>query len=169
MAKVDPVSAAVGVIGSVIGAKENKKARAKQDALAQRYIQLFDTLFGKTAEAERRGFFDPASRLALLNRETAFYEGRDLGNLAGALRIAGYRPGDSEIGTRLDAVKAKYRLAREKMADEIRRQSFADLLSAYASANPQALNAPLALYSSRMQDPTAFFQALMPYLMKKEK
>ena len=140
------------------------RSLAMQDRLAMRQIALFDRIQARHQELASSGAFSPERRLDQLDRDTAKYEGRDSGNLAGALRVAGYEPGDSEIGTRLDAVKAKYRGTREGLANQIRREATADEM---ASLNGQAgagssLNAAMDVYGNRASQFAADIGSLDP-------
>lgn len=105
-------------------------AQASQDQLAQRQIALFDRIQQRYNELRDSGAFSPEARIRQLNEDTAKYESTDSGNLAGAFRTSGYNPGDSELATRLDSVKMKYRGARENAANQIRREATNDELAA---------------------------------------
>jgi len=179
---------ALGIGGAVAGLLSNRENNRKQENTAKdqlgqqqqlidRQTKLFDTLFGAASDADKSGAFDPEKQIDLLNRTTAKYESRDLGNLGGALSIAGYKPGDSEVGVRMDAVKGKYQLERENQESQIRRQSLFDRFNAYNSANGGMLNAGIGTAGqnadraySRMQNPANLFQSIIPFLeMKKKK
>lgn len=124
---------------------------AQQGALTQRQIALFDSLQARYQQMKGSGAFDPTKRLEQLDADTARYEGRDAGNLAGSLRVAGYRAGDSEIGNRLDAVKTKYRAEREGLANDIRRQSTNDELAAMQGQQSLGgeLNPAISVFGNR--------------------
>lgn len=169
------VLGALGTIGGLIqnekARKDAKAAQKKAGKLTDRQVALFDMLMGMVKDADARGQFDPARRLDQLRADTAEYESRDLGNLAGAMRVAGYRPGDSEIGGRLDAVKLKYRSEFNRLANDIHDQAWSNKLASYRAIDPTALNSAIqqANYSaanaqSQVQNPAAFLSALMPYL-----
>jgi hypothetical protein len=180
---IDPISAGLGAVSLISGKNANKKAqsdagKAKKSSqqLEQRVIKLWDTLFSRAENAEKSGLFDPEKRIAALEKNTAEYESRDLGNLAGALTVAGARPGDSEVGTRLDAVKVKYRKFLDNMRDEIRTSSFWDQQNAYMSANPSYLSGPMAASQNReqnalsqVQNPSGFLANLLPTLAPQKK
>ena len=146
-------------------------AQKGQDALIGRQTDLFDRLFSMVQDADAGGAFDPTKTLQQMDKDTAQYEARDSGNLAGALRTAGYRPGDSEIGNRLDSVKLKYREERERMGEEIRTGALRNKLAAYAGINPSGLNQGIAVmgqreanYRNQVQSPGGILQGLSPYL-----
>ncbi len=143
---IDPISAGLSAVSMIGGKNANKKAEKKAEsaqkgakALEERAIKLWDVLFNRAEQAAQDGTFDPERRIQALERDTGAYEARDAGNLAGAMSVAGYKPGDSEIGTRLDAVKVKYRKFLDNMRDEIRTKSFFEQNQAYQAANPAYL------------------------------
>jgi len=175
---IDPVTAGLGAVSMIQGKKANNAARREAGeanrmsrAMEQRVTKLWDTLFQRAEQAEKSGEFDPERRIAAVEKDTARYEGRDMGNLAGALRTAGYKPGDSEIGTRLDAVKTKYRSFLDNLRNDIRDKSWWDQQNAYASANPGMLGGAMgsaqnreAMARSRIQDPSQMLMGLMPFM-----
>lgn len=175
---MDPLTlgiGAAGVIGNIIGNSGAQRAanRAAADArrLTDRQVKLFDQILGFADQARERGDFDPEQRIAGLERDMARYEGRDMGNTAGALRTAGYRPGDSELGTRLDAVKLKYRADLDRMRLDERRKALFDMLGAYNASNPQGLNTAIGYQQGQqqmalgqMQNPGQLFASIMPFL-----
>ncbi len=165
----------LGLISSLMqnesARKSASKANSKAGKLDDRLVKLFDVLFSNAETADKAGQFDPEKRIASLERDTSRYEGQDMGNLAGALRVSGYKPGDSEIGTRLDAVKGKYRSFLDTMRDQIRQNSFTEKQNAYASANPNILGGPLqdarqsqAMSLSQIQNPSGFLSSFLPML-----
>lgn len=172
---VDPVSVGLAGLNLVKGIGANKAAKkqankAAKDAknIEKRMTGLFDLLLNRATQADKQGTFDPEKRIKALEDRTAGYEARDASNLAGAMRVAGYRPGDSEIGTRQDAVKIKYRRFLDEARDNIRTQSWWDQQNAYLSANPNYLNAALEGARGRqsqalgkMQNPGDFLSLLM--------
>ena len=178
---MDPVSAGIGVASLASGKAANKKAQGKADAagkrgrsLDARLVKLFDVLFSRADNAVKTGQFDADKRIASLERDTGRYEAKDLGNLGGALADAGYRPGDSEIGTRLDAVKGKYRSFLDTMRDQIRSNQFNEEQNAYLSANPALLSGPTnnaygqqGMNQGMVQGPGNFLQSFLPTLRRR--
>jgi len=149
-------------------------ARRSQDRLLDRQVQWYDDLLNIARRAEKDGQFDPEKQIAQLEADTARYESRDMGNTAGALRTAGYRPGDSELGRQLEAVKLKYRQNLDSMRAGMRRQALFDMIGAYSAANPGVLNAGIASAGQQQQlamgqqtNPAGLFGALMPFLERK--
>jgi len=172
------VPLAVAGAGLVGGMMQNdtqrraaNRAAGQQQELLNRQREIFDTINNLRRLAEGQGFFDPKKRIAQIDKNSAEYEARDLGNLAGALRVAGYRPGDSELGVRLDAVKRKHKGDRERQYAEAERQSFFDHINAVAAANGGMLNPGIEaaqrqqeIALSRIQNPAGFLASLLPYL-----
>jgi hypothetical protein len=172
---VEPISAGLGAASLISGKEANKKARkdaqsaqSGQKAIEQRMIKLWDVLFARAKKAEDTGEFDPEKRIAALESDTARYESRDLGNLTGAMRIAGYKPGDSEVRTRQDAVKIKYRSFLDNLRNQIRDKSWQDQQDAYLSVGGANLGAPLASMQNRatssygrIQNPSGFLGNLL--------
>lgn len=166
----------VGAIGALSSQDQNRRANRQasegmdlQREQAQREREIYDILMGKLEEAEGAGVWDAEKQIADLDKEFAAYEARDAGNTAGAMRIMGYKPGDSETINRTDAIKGKYRLERDSMASNIRRQLPLSRLQAYASLkapNLAGIGANMTAYGqSQRSDPTAMFGSIMPYLM----
>lgn len=153
--------------------KSANNAAKRAGKLTDRQVALFDQMLGMVNAADASGQFDPTRRLDQLRTDTAEYEGRDLGNLAGAMKVAGYRPGDTEIGGRLDAVKLKYRQDYNRMANDIRDSTFASKIAAYSAINPSQLNSAIsqanrsqemAMAQANANNPANFLGALMPFL-----
>jgi hypothetical protein len=177
---IDPVSAGLGAVSLISGKNANKKAESQAKSAQKsakkwedRAAQLWKVMFEGADKAVKEGLFDPDRKIAQLEKDTANYEAKDLGNLSGALTTAGYKPGDSEIGVRLDAVKGKYRQYLDKMREDIRTSSFFDQQNAYATANPNYLQPAIqggynraGMAMGQMQDPSqflgAFFKGLTP-------
>jgi hypothetical protein len=168
---------AIGAIGGLLNGKKQADAASaaarSANRLTARQVALFNKMLGMVEQADRSGQFDPEARIAQLERDTARYEAQDLGNLAGAMRVAGYKALDSETGKRLDAVKMQYRADREARDNAIRQSAFAEKLAAYGAINPGQLNGAiaqanrsqeLALAQAQASNPAGFLSALMPYL-----
>lgn len=138
-----------------------------QAELAGRQVALFDRIQKRYEEMKAGGAFSPEKRLDQLDKDTAQYEGRDLGNLAGAMRVAGYRAGDSEVGGRLDAVKGKYRSERERLANQIRREATNDEMAAMQgqASMGSSLNAAMDVYGNRASQFRSQIQDLTPGVM----
>lgn len=166
----------VAGVGAMQAQDQNRRANRQVDEgmdlqreQARRERELYELLLGKLDDAEGAGVFNPETAIAQLDKDMAEYEGRDTGNQAGALRIAGYRPGDSEVVNRSDAIKLKYRGERDRQASAIRRDLPLARIQAYSALKSPSLAGIGANISNagmaRMQDPSAMFQYIMPYLM----
>jgi len=179
---MDLLGAIPGIIGAIAGIGANDKA-AKASAsasksakkLADKKVSLFDLIQSMVQQADAGGQFNPEQYISQLENDTAKYEARDAGNLAGALRVAGYKPGDSEIGRRLDAVKMNYRQQLDQQRTALRRGLFSDRMNAYQAINPDNLNSGIALAQnnaamaqSQMQNPAGLFASIMPFLQSEK-
>lgn len=175
-----PWVAGLGALSS-LSANQDAQRRADQalkygQGLEGRATALYDKLLAEVQKADSEGQFDPERRIRAMEKDTANYESKDMGNLAGALRVAGYRGGDSEIGTRLDAVKLKYQKMRESMSDQIRTQTFNEKLAAYNSVNANLLQPGIqgsqfrySANTSNQSNPSGLVAAIAPFLNKKDK
>jgi hypothetical protein len=177
---MDPISAGLGVASLASGISGNKGAKKAADSagnsqkqLAKRQVDLFDTIMAAVKGADSQGFFNPDKQLAQLEADTSRYESRDMGNTAGALRVAGYRPGDSEIGLNLGAIKSKYKLDFQRQSNDIRNNSLFNKLNAYGAANGVNLGQSMQVYgqqqqyaNSQRQNPAGMFASLAPYFKK---
>jgi hypothetical protein len=178
---MDPVSGALAgasLISGIAGGKSAKKAQNRaasgQAEVAKRAVQLFDTIFGGAAAADKAGFFNSDAQIKQLEKDTARYEAEDLGGLAGAAKVAGYAPGDTVVTKMLENVKGKYRSTLDNARLALRRSSLFDKLGAYAMAGQSgALGTAGSIYSQQYQQaansqPRAggFFANLMPFFAK---
>jgi len=169
------IPSVIGLISNQGAQKSANKAANRGKKLEDKQVQLFDTILQLVQQADQNGQFNPEQQIKQLEDDTAKYEQRDMGNLAGALRVAGYKPGDSEIGKRLDAVKTNYRTQLDSMRTNLRRGAFTDRLNAYQQVNPGMLNQGINnAYNSQlmalgqMQNPAGLFGAMMPFLQGKQ-
>jgi hypothetical protein len=162
--------AAAGITG-LVGMDANKKAaksadksRKDQKALTQRQVDLFDTIRSIVEGADLGGQFDPERRIQDMERDVMRTSNTEQNNLAGALKVLGYKQGDSEIGKRVDSVNTKYRQYIGEQRGRIRQEAFADRLGAYRAINPESLNPGIStagqqqqIAMSQMQNPGGFF------------
>lgn len=156
-----------------------------QKGITDRQTGLYDTLKGIIGKADAQGQFDPGKFISLLRDDMALNQSQDLGNAAGAMRIMGFRPGDSEYNTRTDAIRNKYDLQYRQQDSNIRRGLFQDKLGAYEGAasvlqgagnNTNAASSQIsqllanqaAYYQSQMQNPMGLLQGIMPYLQQQK-
>ena len=138
-----------GMMGNKGAQRSANRAQNMQDQLAQRVMALFDTMMGKAQSLDSE--LAPDRQIRNLASDTAHYSGLDQANTAGALRVAGYQPGDSEIGTRLDAVALKHRRAFGEMANDIRTRSPLQRMSLLSMVNGGQLNGLMDMYGNREQ------------------
>lgn len=131
------VPSALSALGLVAQNEANRKSQnqanqslSNQDAILADRVALNKRIQTRFEELKASGAFSADRRIDQLDKDTARYESRDSGNLAGALKVAGYKAGDSEIGGRLDAVKTKYRDERDRSANQIRREATSDEMAA---------------------------------------
>lgn len=172
MAAPAAIGAGASLISGMMGNKSAQKAanndRAQAQQLTQRATQLFDTIFGlaksNLANLSAQGQIDQ------LAKDESMFSARDQAGLAGAMRISGYQPGDSEIGIRNDAVRTKYAQDFGRLSNQIRVNAPMQQASLLSMANPGSLNAGLnfwqnqqALDLSRMQNPSSLFASTMPF------
>lgn len=167
----DPVTLGLGVGSMLLQQMSNRssqnaqnRALSTQDRLLARQEALLAAAEKRVNEMRESGAFSPERRLDQLDKDTARFESRDAGNLAGALRTSGYKPGDSEVSTRLDAVKTKYRETREGLANQVRREATADEMAAVQGlpAMGQTLNAAIDVYGNRASQHSQDIQSLAP-------
>ncbi|HMS54218.1 MAG TPA: hypothetical protein PKA27_02360 [Fimbriimonadaceae bacterium] len=172
------VPALLGIAGLAMQSEASRKAgnaeaeaRAQQASIYERRRKLFDTLFGAVEGADNAGFFDPTKRIAALREFDRQDEALETGNTAAGLRVAGYRPGDSEIGQRLDAVSVKHKRNRDELTLDETRRSFFDKIGAYSSVNASLLDPELAGSESRISQARSsqggfgtLLSSLMPFL-----
>lgn len=152
--------------------KAANKATGNQKELIKRQTMLFDTLVGLVQDADKAGQFDPQKQLDQLQTDTSYYANQDMGNSAASARALGYRPGDTAPLKSIRSIDSKYRLQYGQMANEIRRNAFADKLSAYRGIDASSLNPGIQVAGqqaqsaqSRVQNPANAFMSMMPYMM----
>lgn len=144
---------------------------AAQGGLIKRQSKLFDTINGIVKTADQNGQFDPTKQINLASADMARAEGADTLNAAGAARVLGYQPGDSEPQRQEEAIGAKAQVGFAALANSIRQNAFGQRLSAYNSINPGSLNQGIQSYGQMAQasqpNMGGFFQSLAPYLAPK--
>jgi hypothetical protein len=150
-------------------------AKRGQDELLKEQLGLFKMMKETVLTMDKLGQFDPEKQIAQLDKDVSKNQGRDMGNLGAGLSAAGYRPGDSEIGTRMDAIALKHRDYRDRLATDIRANAATQKLNAYGMLNGGQLNPGIGAYGNRMesvqQPPSSaeFYQALMPFFNSQNK
>lgn len=151
--------------------RENRRLTAEQLRNFERMARLFDTAFGQAQGLVASGAFDPERLIRGLEAESRRAESKHLGNIAGAARTMGYRPGDTTPLTQLRAAYRQHQEFRDKLryttpADMAARQIglFASVPYGGLSAANQAAQQLQHMNLSQMTNPLSFFAALMPYL-----
>jgi hypothetical protein len=141
------IPAGMGLLGTLMGSEENRKnrnamndANAAKNALIGRQTDLFDQIRGIVMRAQQSGQFDPNKRIAQMDADVNRAQKNDLNALSGAMKVSGYKPGDSEIATRQGAVQASYKAKRAALANDIRNNSFREQLEAFRAIDPTSLN-----------------------------
>lgn len=188
------VPAALGAIGLIQNEKARSDARnAQNSALSAQERQLaleqqkYDDLqavnkklWGMVESFDQAGGFDPEYYVRKAQDDSAYYEGKDLGNLAGALRVLGYKPGDSAISNQLQGVKLNYRRNLDQMAAGIRQNSIFNKLNAYNSTlgstpnlggvsnalqNIAQTNLGLSqMYRNQIGNPAGLLTSILPFI-----
>lgn len=157
---VDPATASLvagglGLAGSLFGADKASDAASKaagsQKALLQRQTALFDAIFNAVQQADRSGFFNPDVRIAEAKGDLTRQTDTAMANTAGALKVAGYKPGDTAIEERIGTIARNSALQFSKVAQGIRDSSLMNKLSAYGMANPGTLNPGISAYGQQAQ------------------
>lgn len=185
IAYFDPVTASIGLgAGGLFlqnqanndAKKAAKKATGNQKELIKRQTELFDKIAGIVSSHDSAGGFDPQAQIDQLGLDTAHYSSRDMGNSAAASRVLGYRPGDSEPIKRIQSIDSNYKLQYGQMANQIRRNAFADKISAYRGIDPSSLNPGIQTYGQQaqgyqgqMQPLSGLVGSMMPFMMPQQK
>jgi hypothetical protein len=116
----DDAIGAIGLLGGLFGGQaEDPNIAIAKDENARRK-KLYEMLMGLYQSRKSDGYYDPESRVGQLRTDTSIREGRQLENLAGASRIAGYRPGDSAPERMQESTARGYNYQFNQMANEIR-------------------------------------------------
>lgn len=177
---MNSLGAILGGVGLLSQMDSNRRAegdaaaaRAAQEALLQRKTKFFDMMLAMAKRYQGMGAFSPERRLAALSGDAARLLSKDRNNNLGAMMIQGYRPGDSEMGIRDDAVRAKYAEEFARRSEEIRREAMRDEFATFNSVSRQDLDDSLQYYGkqegnalSRMQDPSGLLGSMLPHLEK---
>lgn len=150
------VPAALGVGGALLGKDQARgqeliaeEANANQKELIKRQVGLFDQILGMVKGADASGQFDPSAQLLKLDQDIQKGQQNDMEALSGAMRVAGYKPGDSEIGAQLRGVQKNYADRRLTMAQAIRDSAFDRRLAAYRGVDTQSLNPGIQTYGQQ--------------------
>lgn len=161
---IDDAIAGIGLLGGLFGGgKEDPNIAIAKEENARRK-KLYEMMMQMYQERKTSGYYDPEARVGQLKSDISTREGRQLENLAGASRIAGYRPGDSAPERMLESTSRGYNYQFNQMANElrdnVRRQEFSDLSS---------INSGIQPYVTEPQQQSRFgglLQSASPYLTK---
>lgn len=161
----DPISAGMlaASVGGTLMAKDQargqeliaEEANANQKELIKRQTALFDEILGMVKGADASGQFDPSAQLLKLDQDIQKGQTSDMEALSGAMRVAGYKPGDSEIGAQLRGVQKNYADRRLTMGQAIRDSAFDRKLNAYRGVDTQSLNPGIQTYGQQAANASA--------------
>jgi len=160
----------------------SNEAATKERAAASELMRIYQQRMAEIERARAAGAYDADQLVGRLDRDFQRNQARMLENVAGAFRTMGYRPGDSEPGTRLQAAVQQGLTQRNQQAEALRMQAPLQYIAALdaaeggllgrsaslegASANRLAgLNA--SLYNdanARAGDLSGLVGTLMPFL-----
>lgn len=168
---MDPVNTIMSGVGLLTGMEGNRRAgnaaaraAARQDELLARQIAAFDAMKGIADRWKRYGLFSPARQIAGMEQNAFRLQDRERGrNLAGMM-ASGYRPGDSELALRDDAIRGRISETFARQGHDIARQAMQDELAAYGSANPGALSEAIGVYGQRIADANAGQRDVLPFI-----
>lgn len=176
----DPVTAGLGGISALQGYEQNRKAGKRADemgrmqrAIMQRAMALFDRMMGEAESSA--GQMNAENQITDMTKRVGKYESDDLASSAAAMRIAGYKPGDSENLLRLGSVHGRWKEFLGTEVNRLNRQNVFDRMSVLGMVNPSGLGLASNIAGQQqglalggMQDPTDFFRSLMPFMNKKD-
>lgn len=154
----------------------NEAIRAEAMAgMEQFYAQMREIVDRQRSE----GVYSADRRIETAKGQIADLEGRDMGNLAATMATAGMKPGDSEMGTRLDSVKMKNQQYFNDAVNQIMGSVAAEELNAENMTRPDGVLQAAGLSTtggaqdtgtllqlaqqirSRQQNPAALLQMMM--------
>lgn len=142
------LGAIAGVVGAVSGFMGQQSANSAQraaleferqkysdqKAITDKYVGIANLIAELTRQRDAAGGFDPEAYIAQAEADTNRVVSRDLGNRTAAMKMAGYRPGDTAYGQQSTEIvrRGVEDLNRKRL--EIGRTLFADKLQAYGAA-----------------------------------
>lgn len=167
------ITAGAGLIGGASNNKHQQSMASQANANAQQQIgmqnQLFQTIMGLANK--NVGTLNADTQVGNLVKDSTFWNGQQLNGLAGAMRTAGYQPGDSEVNAQLGAANQRNQLQFGQMANQIRVNAPMQQEALYGVAQPGSLNAGIGynqgqeqMAYSRMSNPGPFIQSISPFL-----
>lgn len=142
------LGAIAGVVGAVSGFMGQQSADSAQRAVLEferekykgqkqiqdKFVSIADLIAEFAKQRDAQGGFDPSAHMAQAEADTNRVVSRDLGNRTAAMKMAGYRPGDTAYGQQTTEIvrRGVEDLNRKKL--DIGRTLFADKLQAYGAA-----------------------------------
>jgi len=161
---IDDFIAGAGLVSSLFGGgKEDPNVAIAREENARRR-ELYKLLMDTYNQRKSEGFYDPEKRITQLTQDYQTRSARDLDNLAGAARTAGYRPGDSAPQQMLTSASNQYRYRFDQMANDIRNE-----LPGQELRDLSSINAGIQPYVSEPQQGDRYgsvLQAAQPFLSK---
>lgn len=150
---MDPVTLGVTGLGLLQQSKGNKSAakkqgaaEAKQGAVLDRILKLFDTQMGEIDTAKAGGLFNADKQIALADEGLDASKNRARTTNASTSRIMGYRPGDSVPMDNDQAISEDFELKRRMQNFNIRQGAFANLQAARSGVNSGGLQSAGQMY-----------------------
>lgn len=118
----------------------SNQAAEKERLMAAELMKQYNQRMQIAQNAINSGVFDANRLVSRLDQDFQRNQARMLENVAGAFRTMGYRPGDSEPGTRLQAAMQQGLNQRNQQAEALRMQAPNMLLQLLGNAEGGLLN-----------------------------
>lgn len=118
----------------------SNQAAEKERLMAAELMKQYNQRMQIAQDAINSGVFDANRLVSRLDQDWMRNQSRMLENAAGAFRTMGYRPGDSEPGTRLQAAMQQGLNQRNQQAEALRMQAPNMLLQLLGNAEGGLLN-----------------------------
>lgn len=145
------VGAVAGILGNMNAQRDASRARRdmtaasnqaaeKERLMAAELMKQYNQRMQIAQDAINSGVFDANRLVSRLDQDFMRNQARLQENLASAFRTMGYRPGDSEPGTRLQAAMQQGLNQRNQQAEALRMQAPSMLLQLLGNAEGGLLN-----------------------------
>ena len=119
---IDDAIAGIGLLGGLFGGgKEDPNIAITREENARRR-ELYQMMMEAYKQRKSGGYYDPEARVAQLTADSQKREGRDLENIAGATRVAGYRPGDSAPQQMMTSAHNQYGYRLDQLSNQMRNE-----------------------------------------------
>lgn len=155
-------------------------------AITDKLLKLQDMMMGFVQNADQQGMFDPNRAAERFNAEWDKRHGQDMATSTAAMGSLGYKPGDSEVGYRLDKEKGQLDQERALGEDNARHQALQEKLQAYGSTNAmlapalagtnqsgqfgvEAANARSAGMNSTFNNLASLYKGISPFMQGNKK